>query len=362
MQRSSTKNDLLRNSRAAARSAGLRYVSSDEPGLRRVGRPGRFQYVDASGRSVRDEKTLARIRALVLPPAWQDVWISRTENAHIQAYGFDAAGRKQYRYHPRWRALRDSAKYGELLDFARALPHLRRRLSRDLVRTALTKEKVVALVLRIMQATQIRVGNEKYAAANGSYGLTTLRSRHARVNGDTLDLRFRGKSGKLWHASVRDRRVTSVVRRCQAMPGDALFKYRGSDGAPHPVSSNDVNAYIKETTGHPFTAKEFRTWSATLLASIALAECEPCASPAMAKRLLAQRVQEVAARLGNTVSVCRKSYIDPAVFQCFLEGELQHALRRHLERARQSAHPGLSVEESAVCTFLEWLRAKTPSS
>lgn len=344
--------DLLRDSRAAARAAHLHYVSGKEPGIRRLGSPGRFRYVDARGRRVKSARTLARIRALAIPPAWQDVWISAAPDAHLQAFGFDAAGRKQYRYHPEWRALREHAKYREILPFVRALPRLRERLSRDLASRELTKEKVVALVLSIMQKTPIRIGNEKYAEANGSYGLTTLRTRHARLKGNRVELQFRGKSGKLWRSCIEDASVASALKRCRALRGDALFKYRLQNGAARKVSSNDVNAYIKESMGHPFTAKEFRTWAATLSMGVSLAQCEPCASARGTKQTLVRTLERVADGLGNTVAVCRRSYVAPAVFDCFRSGTLQAEFRRQLRLARRRSPPGLSPEEYAVSALL----------
>lgn len=349
--------DLLRDARAAARAARLHYVATDELGIRRLGRPGRFRYVDERGRLVRNRRTLARISAAVIPPAWQEVWICAREDGHLQATGFDACGRKQYRYHATWRKLRDRAKYEDILPFVRALPRLRRRVARDLGRRELTKEKVVALVVRLMEATQIRIGNEKYARRNGSYGLTTLRSRHARVRGDEVELAFRGKSGKPWRARLRDRRLAAAVRRCRRYRGE-LFQYVGRDGDTHPVHSSDVNEYLRESMGQPFTAKEFRTWAATLLTSVGLLACEPCETQHAAKRSLTGTIGAVASRLGNTVAVCRKSYVDPALFDCYLRGDLRDALGRELSRARRHPRRGLSAEEVAVSSLLTSLQRR----
>jgi DNA topoisomerase-1 len=350
--------DLLRDGRAAARAAHLHYVEPGEPGIRRLGKNGRFRYVDERGRVVRRPRTLARIRALVIPPAWQDVWICAREDGHLQATGFDVEGRKQYRYHAQWRSLRDRAKYEDILPFVRALPRLRRRVARDLARSEPSKEKMVALVVRLIEATQIRVGNEKYAQANGSHGVTTLRGRHARVHGETVEFVFPGKAGKRWRTTVRDRRLAAALRRASANRNQPLFRYRGADGATHPVRSADVNAYLRESMGQPFTAKEFRTWAATLQTSIRLSQCAPCQNQRAAKRNLARAIEEAASCLGNTVTVCRKSYIDPSVFDCYLAGRLHDEFARALRRARQSRSSGLSAEERVVSALLDSLRQR----
>lgn len=350
--------DLLRDGRAAARAAHLHYVEAGEPGIRRLGTNGRFRYVDERGRLVRRGRTLARIRALVIPPAWRDVWICAREDGHLQATGFDAEGRKQYRYHPKWRCLRDRAKYEDILPFVRALPRLRRRVARDLARDEPTKEKIVALVVRLIEATQIRVGNEKYAQANGSHGVTTLRGRHAHVHGETVEFVFRGKGGKRWRTTLHDRRLAAAVRRASAHRNQPLFRYRGADGTTHPVRSADVNAYLRESMGQPFTAKEFRTWAATLQTSIRLAQCAPCQTQRAAKKNLARAIEQAAECLGNTVTVCRKSYVDPSLFDCYLAGRLHDEFARALRRARQLRSPGLSAEELAVSVLLDSLRQR----
>jgi DNA topoisomerase-1 len=346
---------LLRDSRAAADAARLRLVTAGEPGLERRGPPRRFRYLDARGRLVSDRKTLARIRALAIPPAWKRVWISRSSKGHVQATGVDARGRKQYRYHPEWRKVRDRAKYENILPFVRALPRLRRRLARDLGRRALTKDKVVATVLGVMQRTQIRVGNREYARDNASYGLTTLRNRHARIHGDRVELRFRGKGGKAWRATVRDRRLAAAMKRCRDLPGQLLFEYLDDAGDVHPVTAADVNDYIHRATGQPFTAKAFRTWAGTLLASLSLLDVEPGGSLARSKRQVVQATRRVSEVLGNTVAVCRRSYVDPLVIDCHLRGELHAHLMRSFRHARRHRRAGLSVEESAVGHLLRAL-------
>jgi DNA topoisomerase I len=346
---------LLRDSKAAADAAHLHLVTPGEPGIERRGSPRRFRYVDASGRPLRDQAVLDRISALAIPPAWKNVWISPSPRGHVQATGFDARGRKQYRYHPEWRKIRDRAKYEDILPFVRALPSLRRRLARDLRARSLTKNKVIATVLGIMQRTQIRVGNREYARDNASYGLTTLRNRHARIQGDRVELRFRGKGGKPWRATLRDRRIASAMKRCRELPGQLLFQYVDDNGRNRPVTSSDVNAYLRSATGRPFTAKAFRTWAGTLHASLSLLEVEPSSSERVAKRQILEATDKVSELLGNTVAVCRRSYVDPQVFDCHLRGELRRRLRNSLRQARRHPRRGLSVEEAAVGNLLRSL-------
>jgi DNA topoisomerase-1 len=334
-----------------ARAAGLRYVHDDGPGIRRR-RAGRaFSYVAPDGTTVRDLATLRRIRALAIPPAWTDVWICPSANGHIQATGRDARGRKQYRYHARWSAVRDSTKYGRMLLFAEALPRIRERVARDLSRPGLAREKVLATLVSLLQTTFIRIGNEEYARENRSYGLTTLRNRHADISGSTVRFHFRGKSGVAHEVSVRDRRLAQVVKRCQELPGQELFQYVDHDGQRHAVSSCDVNAYLREITGKDFTAKDFRTWAGTLLAFLAFCECQGCESEAQAKRQVAEVVKCVAARLGNTPAVCRKCYVHPAVLESYLEPETRRTLVEYAEAA-SGASGELHPEERAVVEFL----------
>lgn len=335
--------------RAAARSAGLRYVSDTQPGIRRL-RAGRgCRYVDPQGHPIHDSATLRRIRRLAIPPAWRDVWICPSPNGHIQATGRDARGRKQYRYHPQWVAVRDENKYAHLLAFAAALPRLRARVEADLTLGDLPRAKVLATLVRLLDLTAIRIGNPEYARENASFGLTTLHSDHVEVRGARLRLHFRGKSGKEHDIQVDDRRVARIVKRLQDLPGQELFQYRDEAGALHTIESDDVNAYIQEATGGDFTAKDFRTWTGTVLAVLALQDLEPATSPAHAKRQLAAAVKRVAAELGNTVAVCRRAYIHPAVIAAYQEGVLLEDL------ARCQARPiaGLRPEECAILAFLE---------
>jgi len=283
-----------------------------------------FGYVNATGEAVDDEATLERIRSLAIPPAWTDVWICPSPRGHLQATGRDAKGRKQFRYHPRWTALRDANKYSRLIGFCKVLPLIRRRVARDLRKPGLEHEKVVATIVRLMELTFIRVGNDEYARQNGSYGLTTLRDRHAKVRGSTVRLRFRGKSGKEVEAEVNDRRIARIVKQLQELPGQELFSYAGENGEIRSVSSEDVNDYLRETTGADYTAKDFRTWAGTVLAAVALRELEGFESETEAKRNVVQAIDRVAKRLGNTRAVCRRSYVHPAVVDAYLDRKLSN--------------------------------------
>jgi DNA topoisomerase IB len=341
----------------SAREGGLVYVSDEDPGLRRL-RSGRgFRYVDADGRPVRDEATLARVRALAIPPAWRDVWICARPSGHLQATGRDARGRKQYRYHPRWRHVRDEEKFDRIVAFGAALPRLRRRMRTDLARAGLGREKVLAIVVAVMADTLVRVGNDEYVRGNGSYGLTTLRNRHiAFLRGGGARLRFRGKGGVAHEVELDDRRLARLVRRCQQLPGQHLFQYRDDAGELQPVDSDEVNEYLRLATDEDFTAKDFRTWGATLEALKLLAPLDvPVRKDGRhderaSARLCKEVVTQVACALSNTPAVCRKSYIDPAVFGAWEAGQLapiaqrargprqwEQAALRVLRRARREA-------------------------
>jgi DNA topoisomerase I len=304
----------------SARAAGLRYVCDDRtPGIRRIGH-SRFRYVDARGRTVSDRETLQRIRSLAIPPAWSDVWICADPLGHLQATGRDARGRKQYRYHPRWREVRDEVKYGRLIAFAQALPNIRARTEADLRRTGLPREKVLATVVQLLEKTFIRVGNEEYAKQNGSVGLTTMRDQHAKVNGTSVRFEFRGKSGVRHAVDLEDKRLAKVVKACRDLPGYELFQYVDEDDARQVIDSADVNAYLREITGEDFTAKDFRTWAGTVLAAGQLAAAASFSTARQAKRNIVKAIEAVARRLGNTKAVCRKSYIHPAIFDAYLDG------------------------------------------
>jgi DNA topoisomerase I len=334
----------------AARAAGLHYVSDRSPGVRRVGAAPRFRYVDAQGRAVRDAAMLARIRTLVIPPAWKEVWICPRADGHLQAVGRDQKGRKQYRYHPRFRAVREEAKYERMVAFARALPQIRAGVERHLGLPGLPRAKVLATVVRLLEATLIRVGNEEYARQNRSYGLTTLRDRHVNVHGSQIVFHFRGKSGKEHEVGVADRRLGRIVKRCQDLPGEELFQYVGDDGARHTVESSDVNTYLREITGQDFTAKDFRTWAGTVLAAWALEGLPPWKSAAQQKKNVRGAIERVAQRLGNTVAICRKCYVHPAVVESYTNGTLARRLNQRAGRALRGLE--LPREELAVLAFL----------
>jgi len=303
-------------------AAGLTYVSDLDPGIRRRKGGLRFNYKDARGQAVTDEATLDRIRKLAIPPAWTDVWIAPTPRGHIQATGRDVKGRKQYRYHDKWRAQRDGGKFDRLIAFGRALPRLRARVDGDLALRGLPREKVLAAVLRVMEMTLIRVGNEEYAKTNKSFGLTTLRDRHAKIGAERAVFEFRGKSGKMHQTSFRDRRLARVVKACQDLPGQRLFQYLDDEGERRAVESADVNAYLRETMGEDFSAKDFRTWAGTVAAARALVTLPACAEEGGAKRNINTCVKAVAGVLGNTPAVCRSAYIHPVVLEAYQAGEL----------------------------------------
>lgn len=305
-----------------AEAAGLTYVNDHDPGFSRRTTTKGVGYVDAEGKPVKDAATLERIKALVIPPAWTEVWICADPNGHIQATGRDQRGRKQYRYHPQWRAHCDQTKYERMAAFGRALPALRAQVEADLARRGLPKEKVIAAIVRLLEVTLIRVGNDEYARNNKSFGLTTLRDRHVRIEGGKLRFEFKGKSGVVHSTGLNDRRLARIVKACQDVPGQRLFQFIGEDGLRHHVQSADINAYIAAATGGPFTAKDFRTWAGTLVAAQALLAEQAPDTPTAAKRTVAQCVKQVAAQLGNTPAVCRSSYIHPKVIESFSEGAL----------------------------------------
>jgi DNA topoisomerase-1 len=337
---------------ASAKRAGLRYVSETGPGFQRR-RAGRgFVYRDVRGRRVRDTETLRRIRALVIPPAWSSVWVCAAPNGHIQAVGRDARGRKQYRYHDRWRQVRDETKYTRMLAFARALPRIRARADRDLAQPGLTRRKVLATVVRLLEATLIRVGNEEYARTNGSFGLTTLRDRHVDIRGAAVRFSFRGKGGKAHTVGVRDQRLARIVRKLQELPGQELFQYVDDGGERRTIDSGDVNAYLHEIAGADFTAKDFRTWAGTVLAALALAEVREFATPREAKRNIVEAIERVAVRLGNTPAICRKCYVHPDVLQAYLDGVTIGAREARRERVPGAGRHTLGPEEGVVLGLL----------
>lgn len=338
--------------RAVARAARLRYVTDRQPGLRRLRDGDGFRYVDADGGEVTDADTLARIRHLAIPPAYEDVWICRYANGHLQATGRDARGRKQYRYHPKWRQVRDETKFGRMLVFGQALPRIRRQVAEDLALPGLPRRRVLAAIVRLLETTLARVGNEEYARENVSYGLTTLRNRHVRVAGARLTFDFRGKHGIRHHIDLTDRRLAAIVRRCRDVPGQELFRYLDEDGNAHGIGSEDVNDYLHAISGEEITAKDFRTWAATNLAAVALRELAAFDSQARAKKNVVQAVESVAKLLGNTPAVCRKCYIHPAVLDGYLDGSLLDGLKARAAETLQAPQAGLSAEEVAVMGWL----------
>jgi DNA topoisomerase-1 len=330
-----------------AQAANLRYVTDAQPGIRRL-RAGRgFRYVSAAGAPVRTPAILRRIRALAIPPAWQAVWICPAAHGHLQAVGRDGRGRKQYRYHSRWRAVRDQTKYARLVQFARALPRIRTRVQADLARRGLARETVLATVVRLLESTAIRVGNEEYARQNGSFGLTTLRNRHVTIQGSQLSFEFRGKGGKRHSVMVSDRRIAAIVRRCQDLPGQELFRYRDESGQSQTIDSADINAYLREIGGGSYTAKDFRTWVGTVLAARILARRRRAAPTRAARlRLVREAIAHVSVQLGNTPTICRKCYVHPGVIETYLQKRPRRRPPRLLVRR------GLRPDELSVLSIL----------
>jgi len=337
-----------------AADADLRYSTDAEPGIarRRAGRG--FHYLGPDGGPIRDAPTLARVRALAIPPAWNDVWICRDTRGHLQAVGRDARGRRQPRYHPAWRARRDASKFGRMAAFGRALPRVRRRVARDLALPALSKEKVLAALVWLLETTSMRIGSEEYARTNGSFGLTTLRNRHVTVSGTVLRFRFRGKADRVHEVGVHDRRLARIVGRCEALPGQELFQYLDEDGEPRPIDSSDVNAYLRHAAGIPISAKDFRTWTGTLIAFRELrSRPAPSIVGAQPRSMVRQSAEAVATVLGNTPAVSRQSYIAPVVVEAFLAGRLPASRSRRASPGHDEAGSADRREELALVHFLE---------
>lgn len=352
MSTSNRAPDVIVDPEESAEEAGLRYVSDANPGIRRRRAGKGWAYYDASGGRITDEKRLAWFKRLAIPPAWTDVWICTDRRGHIQATGRDARGRKVYRYHPRWRQVRDEAKYERMLAFARALPKIRKRVEADLALPDLPRQKVLAAVVALLERTRIRVGNEEYARENRSFGLTTLRARHARIRGGQMTFAFKGKSGKEHEVEVADRRLARIVARCQELPGQQLFQYVDDDGERHSVASDDVNEYLREITGEDFSAKDFRTWAGTVLAAMALQEFREFDTEADAKRNVVRAIETVAEKLGNTPAVSRASYVHPQVIDAYLEGDLLQQVREEADRKLRQDLAKLTAEEAAVFALL----------
>jgi DNA topoisomerase-1 len=337
----------------AAKAAGLRYVLDDRPGIRREPDKDGFRYLDARGESIDDEATLKRIKSLAIPPAWTEVWICPQANGHLQATGRDARGRKQYRYHPKWREVRDEVKYERMIKFGKALPAIRKEVDRALGLPGLPREKVLATIVYLLEATMMRIGNDEYARENKSYGLTTLRNRHVKIDGSEVEFRFRGKSGVYHNVKVNDRRLARIIQRSRELPGQDLFEYLDENKEPHTVNSSDVNDYLREITGEDYTAKDFRTWSGTVLAAIALQEFEKFDSEAQAKKNIVRAIETVAEKLGNTPSVCRKCYVHPAVLDSYMDGTMVEGLLARAEQKLAEDLQDLQPEEAAVLAMLQ---------
>lgn len=339
-----------------ARAAGLRYVDDRSPGIARKAVRQGFRYIDSDGTPIHDETELARIRSLAIPPAWTDVWICRWRNGHLQATGRDAKGRKQYRYHPQWRTVRDEAKYERMLDFGRALPSIRSRTDAALSLPGLPREKVLAAIVHLLQATLMRIGNPEYARDNDSYGMTTLRKKHVRIDGTQVRFEFRGKSGIRHSIRLQDRRLARIIMRTRDLPGQELFQYVDEGGQRHAIGSADVNDYLRVLTGQDYTAKDFRTWAGTVLAAMALRDCEPCSSETQGKKNVVQAIAAVAQKLGNTPAICRKCYVHPRVIEAYMEGALQQIT------VQPTTGDALSPEEAMVLKMLEKGTTVTPAA
>ncbi|HEY7060973.1 MAG TPA: DNA topoisomerase IB [Chloroflexota bacterium] len=337
----------------SARAAGLRYVSDTRPGIRRKRAGSHFSYRGTDGQPIHDRAVLKRVKALAIPPAWTDVWICPDPNGHVQATARDAKGRKQYRYHPRWQAVRDETKYERTIAFGQALPLIRERTERDLDLPGLPREKVLAAVVRLLETTLIRVGNDEYARHNHSFGLTTMRDRHVDVDGGKIRFHFRGKSGQYRRLELTDRRLARIVKRCRDIAGQELFQYYDDEDERRDVGSGDVNAYLREITGQDFTAKDFRTWAGTVLAAWALNEFEAFDSETQAKHNVVRAIERVAERLGNTPAVCRRCYVHPAVLDAYLDGSLIEQLKDQVDGELTDALSKLPPEEALVLAFLQ---------
>ena len=336
----------------SAKAAGLRYVNDNERGIQRKRAGRHFSYIGLNGKPIRDPAVLERVKKLGIPPAWTNVWICTDPRGHIQATGRDAKGRKQYRYHPDWRAVRDETKYERMIAFGEALPRIRQRVQQDMAQPGLSREKVLAAIVRLLEVTLIRVGNEEYARDNGSFGLTTMRDQHVEIKDAKLKFHFRGKSGKEWSVDLKDRRLAKIVKSCQAVPGQELFQYIDDEGERQTIDSADVNAYLQEITGREFTAKDFRTWAGTVLAAWALQEFEAFDSQTQAKKNVVRAIERVAERLGNTPAVCRKCYVHPEVLGAYLDGALLLTLKDEVESEMSTELHDLHPEEAAVMAFL----------
>jgi DNA topoisomerase-1 len=345
--------DLYADPVESSREAGLRYVTDAKPGITRKPFRKKFRYFHPDGTLVKDETILARIQSLVIPPAWTEVWICPSANGHMQASGRDARHRKQSLYHPRWREVRDENKYDRMRAFGEALPAIREHVERDLALTGLPREKVLATIVRLLETTFIRVGNEEYARENHSYGLTTMRNKHVDVDGSTVRFKFKGKSGKLHDVDLKDRRLAKIVKQCQDIPGYELFQYVDQDGSHHSIDSADVNEYLRSISDQPFTAKDFRTWAGSVLACALLREVATFDSQTEAKKNVVHAVKQVAEQLGNTPSVCRKCYVHPAVIDSYMGGEMLKTFEARVKKELRKSSHALEEEELDLLHLLE---------
>ena len=336
----------------AAKAAGLRYVTDTTPGIHRKRAGKHFSYIGLDGKPIHDEEELKRIRSLGIPPAWNNVWICPNPHGHIQATGRDAKGRKQYRYHPKWREIRDETKYDRMIAFGEALPIIREQVEQDLKRSGLPIEKVLATIVRLLDITSIRIGNEEYARENGSFGLTTMEEEHVDIEGSKVQFHFRGKSGKDHIVDVKDRQLARIIKRFHDLPGRELFQYMDEDKELRTVTSDDVNEYIQRVSGHEFTAKDFRTWAGTVTATCALLDLGEYESQTQAKKNVVRAIEEAATHLGNTPAICRKSYVHPEILDAYLNGKLLQAVKQDEQAVVEALH-GLRPEEISLLAFLE---------
>ncbi len=347
--------DAVETSTESAKAAGLRYVTDKKPGITRRRDGDDFEYLGVDGQLIADQKTLERVKGIGIPPAWKDVWISPVARGHIQATGRDAKGRKQYRYHPKWRAIRDETKYVHMVAFGETLPMIRKFIARDLTRPGLPREKVLATVVTLLDETHIRIGNEEYARENESYGLTTMQHEHVDVEGAKIHFEFRGKSGKDHVVDIKDRRVAKIIKRCEELPGHELFQYLDHDGERHTIESNDVNEYLHGITGQHFTAKDFRTWAGTVVAAHTLKQLGAFESETQGKRNVVEAVKRAAAELGNTPAICRKSYVHPGVVDAYLHGTLLASPELQEEREAAESREDMRPEEAEVLALVRGL-------
>lgn len=343
---------IIKDPESVAKAAGLNYVHDGTPGIHREKTDDGYRYIGVNGKEIEDETELKRIRSLGIPPAYTDVWICPDPNGHLQATARDAKGRKQYRYHKQWRQVRDENKYNRMIEFGHALPGIRKRVQHDMSLPGMSKEKVLATVVRLLETTLIRVGNEEYARENKSFGLTTMRDKHVEIEGSTVEFHFRGKSGKTHTIDVKDRKLAAIVKKCRDIPGYELFQYIDHDGKRQMIDSADVNAYLHEISGQEFTAKDFRTWAGTVVAALALQEFGEFDSQTQAKKNVVQAIEAASKRLGNTPAICRKCYVHPAVIESYMDGTMLETLKQRAEETLSEDLPDLPPEEAAVIGLL----------